>query len=53
MSDGDQRASAAPEREQANASTGQSPFSKPKMEEIEKPPLLPWPWPRKKRAGRR
>jgi hypothetical protein len=53
MSNDGQRTSAEPERERTDASTGQSPFSKPKMEEIEKPPLLPWPWPRKKRAGKR
>jgi hypothetical protein len=50
MSDDAQQPSAAPEPEQADPSN-QSPFSKPKMEEIGKP-LLPW-WGRKKRAGKR
>jgi hypothetical protein len=50
MSDDGEQNAAAPEREQADDSIGQSPFSKPKMEEIDKPLL---PWRRKKRAGKR
>jgi hypothetical protein len=47
MSDDGKQTSSAPESEQADDSAGQSPFSKPKMEEIDKPLL---PWRRKKRA---
>jgi hypothetical protein len=50
MSDDGQQTS-APDPKQSDASIGQSPFTKPKMEEIDKPPLLPWG--RKKRAGKR
>jgi hypothetical protein len=51
MSDDGKQAAAEHESEQADRSIDQSPFSKPKMEEIGKP-LLPW-WGRKKRAGKR
>lgn len=50
MSDDGRQISAEPKSKQADRSIGQSPFSKPKMEEIGKPLL---PWGRKKRAGKR
>jgi hypothetical protein len=53
MPDDSRQTSAAPEPEQAEPSVDESPFSKPKMAEIDPLPLLPWPWRRKKRAGKR
>lgn len=50
MSDDVRQTSAAPEPKQVDAPIDQSPFTKPKMEEIDKPFL---PWRRKKRAGKR
>jgi hypothetical protein len=47
MSDDGRQTSDAPEPKQADASTDESPFSKPEMEEIDKPLL---PWRRKKRV---
>jgi hypothetical protein len=50
MSDEGKQNSAAPEPKEAEPSIDQSPFSKPEMEEIEKPLL---PWRRKKSADKR
>jgi hypothetical protein len=50
MSDDSRQTSAPPEPKQAEPPVDESPFSKPKMQEIDPLPL--WPWRRKKRAGK-